>query len=86
MPDHFRELAEGLRNATGELVQASQHIASAGQHMNHAIDAMLAAHNEHSDLTETVTRLEALAMEQGAEIRALRDDLRKNRDDNPEDD
>jgi hypothetical protein len=42
-------------------------------------DAALRANQEHEDLRETVQRLEALVIEQGADLRALRDELKKPR-------
>jgi predicted RNase H-like nuclease (RuvC/YqgF family) len=70
MADYFREMFESLKQTAEALIQANEGI-------KRAVDAALAAKNEHEDLSETVHRLEALVLEQGREIRALRDDLRR---------
>lgn len=70
MADSFREMFESLKQTAEALIQANEGI-------KRAVDAALAAKNEHEDLRETVHRLEALVLEQGREIRALRDDLRR---------
>ena len=68
MADCFREMFESLKQTAEGLIQANEGI-------KRAVDAPLGAKNE--DLRETVHRLEALVLEQGREIRALRDDLRR---------
>ncbi len=70
MADYFREMFESLKQTAEGLIQANEGI-------KRAVDAALGAKNEHEDLRETVHRLEALVLEQGREIRALRDDLRR---------
>ncbi len=70
MADYFREMFESLKQTAEGLIQANEGI-------KRAVDAALAAKNEHEDLRDTVHRLEALVLEQGREIRALRDDLRR---------
>lgn len=70
MADHFREMFESLKQTAEGLIQANEGI-------KRAVDAALAAKNEHEDLRETVQRLEVLVLDQGREIRALRDDLRR---------
>lgn len=70
MADYFREMFESLKQTAEGLIQANEGI-------KRAVDAALAPKNEHEDLRDTVHRLEALVLEQGREIRALRDDLRR---------
>lgn len=70
MADYFREMFESLKQTAEGLIQANEGI-------KRAVDAALAAKNEHEDLRDTVHRLEALVLEQGREIRALRDDFRR---------
>ena len=70
MADYFREMFESLKQTAEGLIQANEGI-------KRAVDAALAAKNEHGDLRDIVHRLEALVLEQGREIRALRDDLRR---------
>lgn len=69
MADYFREMFESLKQTAEGLIQANEGI-------KRAVDAALAAKNEHEDLRETVLRLEGLVLAQGREIRALRDDLK----------
>jgi hypothetical protein len=61
---------ESLKQTAEGLIQANEGI-------KRAVDAALAAKNEHEDLRETVLRLEGLVLAQGREIRALRDDLKR---------
>jgi hypothetical protein len=56
MADYFRETFEGLKQTAEGLILANQGI-------KRAVDAALAAKNEHEDVRETVQRLEALVME-----------------------
>lgn len=70
MADYFREMFEGLKQTAEALIRANEGL-------KRAVDAALAAKNEHEDLRETVHRLEALVLEQGREIRALRDEVRR---------
>lgn len=71
MADYSREMFESLKQTAEGLIQANDWI-------ERAVDAALAAKNEHEDLRETVHRLEALVLEQDREIRALRDDLKRD--------
>jgi hypothetical protein len=61
---------ESLKQTAEGLIQSNEGI-------KRAVDAALAAKNEHEDLRETVLRLEGLVLAQGREIRALRDDLKR---------
>lgn len=70
MADYFREMFESLKQTAEGLIQANEGI-------KRAVDAALAATNEHEDLRETVLRLEGLVLAQGREIGALRDDLKR---------
>lgn len=70
MADYLREMFEGLKQTAEALIRANEGL-------KRAVDAALAAKNEHEDLRETVHRLEALVLEQGREIRALRDEVRR---------
>jgi hypothetical protein len=70
MADYFREMFESLKQTAEGLIQANEGI-------KRAVDAALAAKNEHEDLRETVLRLEGLVLAQGRAIRALRDDLKR---------
>jgi hypothetical protein len=54
--DYFRETFEGLKQTAEGLIQANQGI-------KRAVEAALAAKNEHEDLRETVQRLEGLVLE-----------------------
>jgi hypothetical protein len=68
--DYFRETLEGLKQTAEGLILANH------QGIKRAVEAALAAKSEQDDLRETVHRLEGLVMQQGIEIRALRDELR----------
>jgi len=70
MADYFREMFESLKQTAEGLIRANEGI-------KRAVDAALAAKGEHEDLRETVLRLEGLVLAQGREIRALRDDLKR---------
>ena len=70
--DYFRETLEGLKQTAEGLIVANQGI-------KRAVEAALAARSEHDDLRDTVHRLEALVMQQGLEIRAMRDELRNRK-------
>lgn len=72
MDPAFREMFEGMKQTADGLILANQGI-------KRMADAALQANEEHEDLRETVRRLENLVMEQGADLRALRDELRKPR-------
>jgi hypothetical protein len=67
--DYFRETLEGLKQTAEGLILANQGI-------KRAVEPALAAKSEQDDLREAVHRLEGLVMQQGIEIRALRDELR----------
>ena len=69
--DYFRE-TQGLKQTAEGLILANQGI-------KRAVEAALAAKSEQDDLRETVHRLEGLVMQQGIEIRALRDELRNRK-------
>jgi hypothetical protein len=71
MADDFREMFEILKQTAEGLIQANEGI-------KRAVDAALAVRSEHEDLRETVLRLEGLILAQGQEIRALRDDLKRD--------
>jgi hypothetical protein len=64
----INQALEGMRRAQEGLVRANQGIVQASE-------SALAAKNEHEDLRETVHRLEALVIQQGHEIRQLREAL-----------
>ena len=81
--DYFRAVFQELQAAHGALVDASQAMLRAGEHMVKATETAIHAQEEHEDLRETVTRVEALVMQQGDELRALRDDLRRARNGGP---
>lgn len=65
MADYFRETFEGLKQTAEGLIQANQGI-------KRAVEAALAAKNEHEDLRETVHRLEGLVLELTKQVQELR--------------
>ena len=65
MADYFREAFEGLKQTADGLIQANQGI-------KRAVEAALAAKNEHEDLRETVHRLEALVLDLTKQVQELR--------------
>lgn len=65
MADYFRETFEGLKQTAEGLIQANQGI-------KRAVEAALAAKDEHEDLRETVHRLEGLVMDLTKQVRELR--------------
>lgn len=65
MADYFRETFEGLKQTAEGLIQANQGI-------KRAVEAALAAKNEHEDLRETVHRLEGLVLDLTKQVRELR--------------
>ena len=65
MADYFRETFEGLKQTAEGLIQANQGI-------KRAVEAALAAKNEHEDLPETVHRLEALVLDLSKQMHELR--------------
>jgi hypothetical protein len=86
MADDFRPIFEGLKRVTDGLVAANQALIGANQGLIAAseglkavADAVLAARDEHEDLREAVRRLESLVIEQGEQIRALRNSLDRRR-------
>lgn len=70
--DYFRETLEGLKQTAEGLIVANEGF-------KRAVEAALAARSEQEEIRETVHRLDALVMQQGVEIRALRDELRGGR-------
>lgn len=72
MDQTFREMAEAMKQTADGLIRANEGI-------KRMADAALRANLEHEDLRETVQRLEALVVEQSADLRALRDELTKPR-------
>jgi hypothetical protein len=70
MADYFRQMFEALKETADGLIAANQGI-------KRAVDTALAAKDEHIDLRETVQRLESLIVDQGRELHALRDELRR---------
>jgi hypothetical protein len=70
--DYFRETLEGLKQSAEGLIVANQGI-------KRAVEAAPAVKSEQDDLRETVQRLEALVMQQGQDIRAMRDELRNRK-------
>ena len=65
MADYFRETFEGLKQTAEGLIQANQGI-------KRAVEAALAAKNEHEDLRETVQRLEGLVLELTKQVQEMR--------------
>jgi len=72
MDPAFREMFEGMKQTADGLILANQGF-------KRMADAALQAKDEHDDLLETVRRLETLVMEQGVELRALHEDVRRLR-------
>jgi ATP-dependent protease HslVU (ClpYQ) ATPase subunit len=72
MDPAFREMFEGMKQTADGLILANQGI-------KRMADAALQANDEHDDLLETVRRLETLVMEQGVDLRALREEVRRLR-------
>jgi ATP-dependent protease HslVU (ClpYQ) ATPase subunit len=72
MEPAFREMFEGMKQTADGLILANQGI-------KRMADAALQANDEHDDLLETVRRLETLVMEQGVELRALHEEVRRLR-------
>ena len=70
--DYFRETLEGLK-------QTAEGLTVANEGFKRAVEAALAARSEQEEIRETVHRHDALVMQQGVEIRALRDELRGGR-------
>jgi septal ring factor EnvC (AmiA/AmiB activator) len=84
MTDHLRTLFDQLRQADqsladqeGSLEQARQQRQQAHDALWTAIEAELDATTEVHDLKDSIHRMEQMVLEQGAELRALRADLRK---------
>lgn len=78
----FREMAEKMKRAGESMVQAHTLLVAANGEMvtamhayGESLDAMVAAHEEHEDLHVTIQRLEQVVMEQGRDLKALRDRL-----------
>jgi hypothetical protein len=74
MDSGFREMFEGMKQTADGVILANQDV-------KRMADAALQANDEHDDLLETVRRLETLVMEQGVELRALREEVRRLRND-----
>ena len=74
MDSAFREMFEGMKQTADGVILANQDV-------KRMADAALQANDEHDDLLETVRRLETLVMEQGVELRALREEVRRLRND-----
>jgi hypothetical protein len=68
----FRDMFEAMKQTADGLILANQGI-------KRMAEAALRAREEHEDLRDTVERLESLVIEQGTDLRALRDELRKPR-------
>ena len=81
MDPAFREMFEAMKQTAEGLILANQGIIQANEGIKRMADAALQANEEQEDLGETLRRLETFVMEQGADIRALRDDVRRLRDD-----
>ena len=65
MADYFRETFEGLKQTAEGLIQANHGI-------KRAVEAALAAKNEHEDLRETVHRLEGLVLDLTKQVQEMR--------------
>lgn len=59
--------------------QTADGLILANQGIKRMADAALVANDEHEDLRETVRRMETIVMEQSAELRALREEVRRLR-------
>jgi hypothetical protein len=66
--DHWEEIFEGFRRASEGLQEVVAGLVQAGE-------AARIGHAAETDLRETVEELKRMIMDQGAEIRALRDRL-----------
>jgi hypothetical protein len=73
MPDHFHDAMRHLTRANEHSIAANQAIIAACEAMQRRYDAD-AAKGDTGDLKEALARLEALILECGRELRALRDD------------
>jgi hypothetical protein len=81
---NFRIMLEAIKHTAETLIRANEGtketneaILEANEGIKRTADAALAARDEHEDLRETVGRLETLVIAQSADIRALRDELRR---------
>ena len=70
MASHFKELGEGLTQASAGLVEASTALQQAAQALIHAdaglqraVQAGLLAYDEQEDLRESMRRIEGLVMD-----------------------
>lgn len=80
--DALRESSVTLTKANEEMARAHLSLVKANDELHGTVAAALEAEEEHEDLRESVQRLETLVMQQGHEIvqqgneiRALRNDL-----------
>jgi len=79
VPDYFRDGFEGLKQTAEALIVAHEAMARANEAMaganaglKRAVEAVLAARNEHEDLRETVHRLESLVLDLTKQVQELR--------------
>ncbi len=81
MDQTFREMFEAMKQTADGLITANEGMVKANEGIKRMADAALRDNEEHEDLDlrETVQRLETLVLEQGADLRALRDELKKPR-------
>ncbi len=77
--DALLKATREMQTAHGFLVQASEAMQRAGQHLTDAFTAIASTRDEHEDLRETTARLEHLVMDQGAEVRRLVEEVRQLR-------
>jgi len=68
-------MADSFRPAFEHLKQVADALILANEGLKKLADTVLAARDEHEDLRETVHRLEGFVIQQGQDIRALRDRL-----------
>jgi len=77
MLEAIKNTAEALIRANEGTREANEGILQANEGVKRMAEAALGARDEHEDLRETVGRLETLVIAQSADIRALRDELRR---------
>lgn len=70
--DYFRQTLEGLKQSGEGLIQAAQGIVVANEGLQKAATAALTARDEHTDLRDTVHRLETLVLGLVQQVRELR--------------
>ena len=71
--EYFGQIVQELQAAHGALVDASQAMLRAGEHVVTATEAALHARGEHEELRETVNRLQATVLDLVREVKALRE-------------